>query len=179
MAVIILARGSQSYPGVASTSQGSFGVTEVSFLLPYPSCHLGLLRISSINFLSVLLLQAGFTPNVNSAGPVCDQKTSKFFVPCGRIHGRICWHKWSLLKVREGKYKRGAWLYQVESGGQEDSCSFRFYKTKHTDRVTAITEKIFFAISEFCFQLRNARLNSTHSNHVNWQQRSDQMIKHR
>jgi hypothetical protein len=41
----------------------------------------------------------------SGAGSVCDQKTSKFFVPHGRIHGRTCGYKWSLLKVREGKYK--------------------------------------------------------------------------
>jgi hypothetical protein len=29
----------------------------------------------------------------------------KFFVLCGRIHGRTCGCKGSLLKVREGKYK--------------------------------------------------------------------------
>jgi hypothetical protein len=40
-AVIILARSSQSYPGVAPTSQEGFGVLEVGFLLQYPSCHLG------------------------------------------------------------------------------------------------------------------------------------------
>jgi hypothetical protein len=27
-------------------------------------------------------------------------------VPQGRIHGRTCGYKWSLLKVREAKYKR-------------------------------------------------------------------------
>jgi hypothetical protein len=42
---------------------------------------------------------------VNGAGSVCDQKTSEFFVPSGRIHGRTCGCKWSLLKVREGTTK--------------------------------------------------------------------------
>jgi hypothetical protein len=36
---------------------------------------------------------------------VCDQKTSKFFVPRGRICGRTCGCKWNLLEVREEKYK--------------------------------------------------------------------------
>jgi hypothetical protein len=36
MKVIILARGSQSYPGVASTSQGGFGVMEVSLSASVP-----------------------------------------------------------------------------------------------------------------------------------------------
>jgi hypothetical protein len=35
-----------------------------------------------------------------------DQKTSKFFVPRGRIQGRKRGCIRSLLKVREGKYKR-------------------------------------------------------------------------
>jgi hypothetical protein len=39
-------------------------------------------------------------------GGICDQKTSKFCVPQGRIHDRTHGYKWSLLKVREGKYKR-------------------------------------------------------------------------
>jgi hypothetical protein len=41
MAVIILARGSQSYPGVGPTLQGVFGVMEVRLSLLYPSCHIG------------------------------------------------------------------------------------------------------------------------------------------
>jgi hypothetical protein len=41
---------------------------------------------------------------VNGAGSVCDQKTSKFFVLHGRVHGRTHGCKGSLLKVREGKY---------------------------------------------------------------------------
>jgi hypothetical protein len=36
MVVIILDRGSQSYPGVAPTSQGGFGVTEVRFSASIP-----------------------------------------------------------------------------------------------------------------------------------------------
>jgi hypothetical protein len=36
---------------------------------------------------------------------VCDQKTFKFFVSFGRIHGRTCRCKWSILKVKEGKSK--------------------------------------------------------------------------
>jgi hypothetical protein len=43
---------------------------------------------------------------VNSTGSICAQKTSKFFVSHGRIHGRTCGCKGSLLKVREEKYKR-------------------------------------------------------------------------
>jgi hypothetical protein len=42
---------------------------------------------------------------VNGAGAVCDQKISKFFVQCGRIHDRTCGYKGSLLKIRERKYK--------------------------------------------------------------------------
>jgi hypothetical protein len=45
---------------------------------------------------------------------VCDQKTSKFFVPCGRIHDRTRGYQGSLLKVRDGKYKGEV---QVESEG--------------------------------------------------------------
>jgi hypothetical protein len=54
---------------------------------------------------------------VNGVGSVCDQKTSKFFVPSGRIHGRIHECKGSLLKVRDRNTK-GAWQTQVESGGR-------------------------------------------------------------
>jgi hypothetical protein len=40
-------------------------------------------------------------------------------VPQGRIHGRTCGCKWSFLKVREGKYKRGTvgprWNLEAES----------------------------------------------------------------
>jgi hypothetical protein len=36
MMVIILDRGSQSYPGVAPTSQGGFGVMEVRFSVSVP-----------------------------------------------------------------------------------------------------------------------------------------------
>jgi hypothetical protein len=39
-------------------------------------------------------------------GGVCDQKTSKFFVSCRENPWQHMWCKWSLLKVREGKYKR-------------------------------------------------------------------------
>jgi hypothetical protein len=53
---------------------------------------------------------------VNGAGAVCDQKTSKFFVPHGRIHDRIHGCKLSLLKVREGKYKGKCGGAQVEAG---------------------------------------------------------------
>jgi hypothetical protein len=44
--------------------------------------------------------------NVNSSTAVCDQKISKFFVPCGRIHGRTHGYKGSLLNIKKGKYKR-------------------------------------------------------------------------
>jgi hypothetical protein len=40
-------------------------------------------------------------------------------VQCGRIHDRTCGYKWSLLKVREGKYKGEPSGVQVEPGGQE------------------------------------------------------------
>jgi hypothetical protein len=39
-------------------------------------------------------------------------------VPWGRIDGRTCGYKWSLLKVREGKYEREHGGAQVESGGR-------------------------------------------------------------
>jgi hypothetical protein len=42
----------------------------------------------------------------NGTGAVCDQKTSKFFVLSGRIYGRTCGCKGSLLKISEEKYKR-------------------------------------------------------------------------
>jgi hypothetical protein len=45
----------------------------------------------------------------------CDQKTSKFFVLCRRIHGRKHGYIWSLLKITKGSMV-GA---QVEYGGQE------------------------------------------------------------
>jgi hypothetical protein len=56
---------------------------------------------------------------VNGTGAVCDQKTSKLFVLCGRIHDRTCGYKCSLLKIRKGKYKREHGEAQVESGGQK------------------------------------------------------------
>jgi hypothetical protein len=46
---------------------------------------------------------------VNDAGAVYDQKTSKYFVRHGRIHGRIPGCKRSLLKVREQEIQREAW----------------------------------------------------------------------
>jgi hypothetical protein len=52
-----------------------------------------------------------------------DQKTSKFFVPLGRIRGRTCGCKGSLLNVRKGKYKREHGRVQVESA---DSMLFFF-----------------------------------------------------
>jgi hypothetical protein len=52
--------------------------------------------------------------NVTSAGAVCDQKTSKFFVQSG-----TCGCKWSLLKVKEGEYKRECGGAQMESRGRE------------------------------------------------------------
>jgi hypothetical protein len=36
---------------------------------------------------------------------ILESVTSKFFVPLGRIHDRTSGCKWSLLRVREGKYK--------------------------------------------------------------------------
>jgi hypothetical protein len=57
--------------------------------------------------------------NVNSAGSVCDQKTSKFFVLHGRIHGRTYGCKRSVLKVREAKHKGKHGEAQVEAGSQE------------------------------------------------------------
>jgi hypothetical protein len=45
-----------------------------------------------------------------------DQKASKFFVLHGIIHGKVHACKWSLLKVREQKYKREHCGAQVESG---------------------------------------------------------------
>jgi hypothetical protein len=49
-------------------------------------------------------------------GGVCDQKASKFFVLHGIIHGKIHACKWSLLKVKEKKYKKEHCGAQVESG---------------------------------------------------------------
>jgi hypothetical protein len=48
--------------------------------------------------------QSGASDSVNGAGSVCDQDF-QILVPHGRIHGRTRGYKWSLLKVREGKYK--------------------------------------------------------------------------
>jgi hypothetical protein len=63
---------------------------------------------------------------MNGAGAVCDQKTSKSFVPHGRIHGRTHGCKGRLLKVKEGKYKREHGGAQMESGGRESMLfSFR------------------------------------------------------
>jgi hypothetical protein len=50
---------------------------------------------------------------------VCDQKSTNFFVLCGRIHGRTHGYKWSLLKVREEKYKGKHGWPQVEIGSLE------------------------------------------------------------
>jgi hypothetical protein len=58
-------------------------------------------------------------PAVNGAGVVCDQKTSKFFVLCGRIHGRTRGYNCNFLKVREGKYKGKHDGAQVEAGSRE------------------------------------------------------------
>jgi hypothetical protein len=44
------------------------------------------------------------------------------YVLPGRIHGRTCGRKWSLLKVRGGNYKREHDGAQLESGGREDVC---------------------------------------------------------
>jgi hypothetical protein len=43
---------------------------------------------------------------VNGTSSVCDQKTSKFFVLPGRIHGRTYECKWSLLNIRQRKIQR-------------------------------------------------------------------------
>jgi hypothetical protein len=39
--------------------------------------------------------------------------------PTGRIHRRTCGCKWSLLKVRKGKYRAEHDVAQVKSGGQD------------------------------------------------------------
>jgi hypothetical protein len=58
--------------------------------------------------------------NVNSNGAVCDLKDFHIVcVPRGRIHGRTCGWKGSLLKVRGGKLQKGAWWDQVEAGSRE------------------------------------------------------------
>jgi hypothetical protein len=54
--------------------------------------------------------------DVNGAGSVCDQKTSKFFVPWGRIQGRTRGCKWNLLNIRKGKHKGKHGWAQVETG---------------------------------------------------------------
>jgi hypothetical protein len=45
MVLIILDKGSQSYPGVAPISQGGFGATEVRLSASVPSHHLGSLHV--------------------------------------------------------------------------------------------------------------------------------------
>jgi hypothetical protein len=66
-----------------------------------------------------VLAKTGLKDSVNSLGSVCDQKTSIFFVPCGRIHGRTHRYKGNLLKVREQKYKREHGGQQVQSAVRE------------------------------------------------------------
>jgi hypothetical protein len=72
-------------------------------------------------------LLAGFATFVNGGSVVCDQKTSKFLVPNGRIHGRTHGYKGSLLKVREGKYKREHDGAHLESAGRESMLLFSRY----------------------------------------------------
>jgi hypothetical protein len=55
-----------------------------------------------------------------------DKKTSKIFIPLGRIHGRTCECKWTLFKVRKGKYK-GSMVAQVESAGRERASLVRCF----------------------------------------------------
>jgi hypothetical protein len=45
-------------------------------------------------------------------------------VPQGRMHGRTRGCKWSLLKVREGKYKRGHGGTRWKVGAERESFSF-------------------------------------------------------
>jgi hypothetical protein len=51
-------------------------------------------------------------------GRVCGQKTSKFFVCQGRIHGRTQGCKWGYYKLGKGTTKK-AWWVQLESAGRE------------------------------------------------------------
>jgi hypothetical protein len=61
-------------------------------------------------------LLAGLATNVIDTGSVCDQKTSKFFVPRVRKHGRTRGCKWNVLKVSEEKNKGKHGGTQVEAG---------------------------------------------------------------
>jgi hypothetical protein len=80
-------------------------------------------RHSSL-FLVLNRLSALNTQSVNSAGSLCDQKNFRFFVPHGRIHGRTCGNKGSLLNVREENYKRERGTAQVESRGRKSMLPF-------------------------------------------------------
>jgi hypothetical protein len=53
-------------------------------------------------------------------GTVCDQKTSRFSVPVGRIHGWTCGCKCSLLKVRKGKLDADGSVYNPSYSGSRD-----------------------------------------------------------
>jgi hypothetical protein len=60
-------------------------------------------------------------PSVNGAGSVCDENTSKF-------HGRIRGYKWSLLKIRERKYKEEHGGPRWKPGAKRAYfCSFRCF----------------------------------------------------
>jgi hypothetical protein len=77
-----------------------------SDLFPPTRPHLPMVPSSyeSIKGLIHWLDQIPQNPIINSGtGAICDQKTSKFFVPYGKIHGRTLGCKGSLLKVRKEK----------------------------------------------------------------------------
>jgi hypothetical protein len=55
--------------------------------------------VNKIPFLQKIQGRNLANQHVNSAGSVCDQKSSKVFVLWGRIHGRTCGYKWDLVKL--------------------------------------------------------------------------------
>jgi hypothetical protein len=59
------------------------------------------------------------TSYVNGAGLVCDQRTSKFFVPCGGIHGRTHGCKGSFFKSQGRETQEGAWWVLMETEGRQ------------------------------------------------------------
>jgi hypothetical protein len=52
------------------------------------------------------------------------QKTSKFFVPLGRIYGMLCGCKWGLLSVRKREIQRELGGVEVDSASKESKIFF-------------------------------------------------------
>jgi hypothetical protein len=67
--------------------------------------------------------------------------------PTERIHGRTRGCKWSLLKVRDGKYKREHAGTQVESGGRE-SVKIRNGERRPSEKETFFSGKILNLLPE-------------------------------